>query len=190
MGTIPKIVIRLVYRLIYRLQQFWHGWRATLQPEELAAALCYLPLAAQERFRYLPSDAQRHSLNVFQTLQRQGEVTADLAAAALLHDVGKSAADEAGIRITLWVRGPLVLLEQFAPWLLTHWTSPDTHQGWRYLLYVHQMHPMIGAQWAKEWGCSPLTCWLIEHHQDDMMGEPIHETEQLLALLQRADSLN
>jgi len=180
----------LVYRLVYRLQQFLHGWRATLRPEELVAVLPYLPPAAQERFRQLPSDAQRHSLNVLQTLQRQRDITTDLAAAALLHDVGKLAADEAGVRITLWVRGPLVLLEQFAPWLIARWASSDAQQGWRYLLYVHQMHPMIGAQWAKGWGCSPLTCWLIEHHQDDRVGEPTNETEQLLALLQWADSLN
>ena len=174
----------------YRLRQFWNGWFAAIDPVELGVALAYLPSAAQARFQTLPIDAQRHSLNVLQSLQRRGAVPADLAAAALLHDIGKLAADEAGLRINLWVRGPLVLLEKVAPALLQRWASVEATQGWRYLLYVHFMHPAIGAQWATAWGCTPLTCWLIEHHQDQLSVEPGNEAEQLLILLQWADSLN
>ncbi|MEZ4735749.1 MAG: hypothetical protein R3E79_52330 [Caldilineaceae bacterium] len=174
----------------YRVQQFRQGWQASVQPAELVAAVGYLPVLAADRFQQLPRDAQRHSLNVLQTLQRQGPLSPDLAAAALLHDVGKLAADEAGLRINLWVRGPLVLLEHVAPQLLARWASPDVGHGWRYLLYVHQMHPLIGAQWATAWGCTPLTCWLIEHHQDHLATAPRNEAEQLLLLLQWADSEN
>lgn len=173
----------------YRLRQFWHGWLAAIDPVELQSALAYLPPAAQVRFHALPIDAQRHSLNVLQTLQQRGAIPADLAAAALLHDIGKLAADEAGLRINLWVRGPLVLLEKVAPALLKQWASADVTQGWRYLLYVHLMHPTIGAAWATEWGCTPLTCWLIEHHQNYLAAQK-NETEQLLVLLQWADGLN
>jgi len=177
----------------YRVRQFLMGWRATVQPTELAAALHYLPVSASVRFQQLPKDAQRHSLNVLQTLQRRATtvpIVPDLAAAALLHDVGKLAADKAELRINLWVRGPLVLLEAFAPYLLTRWAAADRQQGWRYLLYVHERHPAIGAQWAKEWGCSALTCWLIEHHQDVIATEPTSEAEHLLRSLQAADSAN
>lgn len=174
----------------YRLRQFWHGWFAAIDPVELHSALAYLPMAAQTRFQALPIDAQRHSLNVLQTLQRRGAVPADLAAAALLHDIGKLAADEAGLRINLWVRGPLVLLEKAAPALLQRWATAEAAQGWRYLLYVHLMHPAIGAQWAAEWGCTTLTCWLIAHHQDQLTDTPGNEAERLLILLQWADSLN
>lgn len=174
----------------YRLRQFWRGWFAVIAPAEINVALAYLPPAAQMRFQTLPIDAQRHSLNVLQTLQRRGALSADLAAAALLHDIGKLAADEAGLRINLWVRGPLVLLEKVAPALLERWASAEVTAGWRYLLYVHQMHPAIGAQWAVEWGCTPLTCWLIEHHQDELTATPSDEAERLLHLLQWADSLN
>lgn len=174
----------------YRVRQFWAGWFAAIDPVELQSALAYLPLAAQVRFQALPIDAQRHSLNVLQTLQQRGAIPADLAAAALLHDIGKLAADEAGLRINLWVRGPLVLLEKVAPALLKQWASADVTQGWRYLLYVHLMHPTIGAAWAMEWGCTPLTCWLIEHHQDVLTKPSDSETEQLLVLLQWADSAN
>lgn len=177
----------------YRVRQFLVGWQATVQPTELAAALIYLPESARLHFVQLPKDAQRHSLNVLQTLQQHETATVldpDLAAAALLHDVGKLAAAEAGLRITLWVRGPLVLLETFAPHLLTRWASADRQPGWRYLLYVHQMHPAIGAKWARDWGCSALTCWLIEHHQDVLVAESTSEREHLLRLLQTADSAN
>ncbi len=178
----------------YRVRQFFAGWRAMVQQAELTASLVYLPERARVRFQQLPRDAQRHSLNVLQTLQQREnattELSPDLAAAALLHDVGKLAADEAGLRINLWVRGPLVLLETFAPQLLTRWAMPDSQQGWRYLLYVHEMHPAIGAQWAQEWGCSALTCWLIEHHQDAAVAAPTREAQHLLRLLQEADSAN
>lgn len=174
----------------YRLRQFWHGWLAAIDPVELQSALAYLPAAAQVRFQTLPVDAQRHSLNVLQTLQQGGAIPLDLAAAALLHDIGKLAADEAGLRINLWVRGPLVLLEKVAPALLKQWASADVTQGWRYLLYVHLMHPAIGAQWAAQWGCTPLTCWLIEHHQDQLKAVTNNEMKQLLVLLQWADGLN
>lgn len=176
--------------MLYRLRQFWSGWRATVHQQELADALAYLPAEAGVHFRQLPADAQRHSLNVWQTLQQRGPVADDLVVAALLHDIGKLAADRAGVRITLWVRGPLVLLERFAPHYVTQLASADEAQGWRYLLYVYQMHPSIGAAWAKRWGCTPLTCWLIEHHQDELTAEPNNEAEQLLCLLQKADDEN
>lgn len=184
---LARLTIPAWRRALYRVRQFWQGWRARVRPEELAEAAVYLPPAAGVRFQQLPRDAQRHSLNVLQTLQQQGPLSPDLAAAALLHDVGKLAADETGLRINLWVRGPLVLLEQVAPHLLTRWAAPA---GWRYVLYVHLMHPTIGAQWAKTWGCTPLTCWLIEHHQDQVAAEPSNEAERLLLLLQWADSAN
>lgn len=174
----------------YRLQQFWQGWLAAVDPVELSAALVYLPPAAQAHFQRLPTDAQRHSLNVLQTLQQRTDVNDELAAAALLHDIGKLAADEAGLRITLWVRGPLVVLEKVAPQWLAQMASADVQHGWRYLLYVHQMHPVLGAQWAQAWGCTPLTCWLIEHHQNDLAAEPSTKAEQLLLLLQWADNQN
>ncbi|MCE7984222.1 MAG: HD domain-containing protein [Caldilinea sp. CFX5] len=174
----------------YRLRQFWRGWFAAIDPVELQRAVAYLPPAAQMRFQTLPIDAQRHSLNVLQTLQRRSAIPADLAAAALLHDIGKLAADEAGLRINLWVRGPLVLLDKLAPHWLERWASTEKIKGWRYLLYVHLRHPAIGAQWATAWECTPLTCWLIEHHQDDLTSGPSNEAERLLVLLQWADELN
>lgn len=179
----------------YRLRQFWRGLQATVTTAESAKAAGLLPPAAFVLFQRLPTDGQRHSFNVLASLEREETVPEALAAAALLHDVGKVAASEAGLTITLWWRGPLVLLETFAPQLLTRMASANVRDGWRYLLFVQQEHPRIGATWAAEAGCSELACWLIAHHQDTLpelaLGhQRVDNHMQLLARLQRADNLN
>lgn len=174
----------------YRLRQFWHGLHATVTTDELTKAAGTLPPAAFALFQQLPIDGQRHSLNVLQSLEDEGSVPQPLAIAALLHDVGKVAATEAGLEINLWWRGPLVLLETFAPQLLTRLCSPDPQHGWRYLFYVHQEHPQIGAAWAMDAGCNELACWLIAHHQDRLAFHADDERCPLLARLQRADNAN
>jgi len=188
-------VFQVVKQIFYRLRQFWLGFQATVTEDELAQAAALLSPAAFALFCRLPTDGQRHSLNVLQLLQEQGETSPALAAAALLHDVGKVAATDAGLEITLWWRGPLVLLESIAPSLLNRLASPDPTTNWRYLFHVHQEHPQIGAAWAATADCSPLTCWLIAHHQDyrftnAQSGNAQSEKTQLLARLQWADSRN
>ncbi len=174
-------------RAAYRIGQFWRGFRAQVQPSELERVRALLPSDGARLFLRMPRDAQRHSLNVWSTLWDAGYRHPDLAVAALLHDVGKLAAEEAGLGLGLWLRGPLVLLEAWAPALLTRWASPDPCRGWRYLLHVHQAHPAIGAAWARAAGCSELACWLIAHHQDRPVQAP-PEALELLAALRWADS--
>jgi hypothetical protein len=149
-----------------------------------------LPRAALAHFCRMPPDAQRHSLNVLYTLQEMEWRDPDLAAAALLHDVGKTAGEQAKIQFTPWLRGPLVLLDAFSPKLVQQWASANPAHGWRYLLHVHRTHPAIGAQWAAESDCSELTCWLIEHHQDELTQSPQEYRDELLTMLQWADSRN
>jgi hypothetical protein len=176
-------------RTAYRIRQFLGGFRATVTPEEMQEAARILPPAANDLFRRMPADARRHSLNVLHSLQAQGEVGNDLAAAALLHDAGKLAADDAGAPITLWKRGPLVLLEALAPRKMERLASADPATGWRYAVHVHCEHPAIGALWAQECGCSPLTCRLIAAHQQRIVSLPDAELAQLRRL-QAADNLH
>jgi HD domain len=177
-------------RLLYRLRQFWRGLHASVTPAEQALVAQVLPPLAAALFAQLPRDAQRHSLNVLQGVQGAGPVPADLAVAALLHDVGKLAAEQAGVRINLWLRGPLVLLEAWSPDWLRRQGRADPSTGWRYALYVHFAHPTIGATWAREAGCSSLACWLIAHHQATVAPAASLEEQRLLAALQWADSRN
>lgn len=156
-------------RARYRITQFINGWRAVVTAQDVSLVEQVLSPAgsdAVELFRRMPVDAQAHSVRVVKALQADGPTPPDLAAAALLHDVGKVAADDAGAYLGLWLRGPIVLLEAWRPDLLTRMASPQPAAGLRYALFVHLAHPQIGAAWATEAGCSPLTCWLIAHHQD------------------------
>ncbi len=174
----------------YRLRQFARGLRARVKPAEIAQVARWLPEAAVPLFTAMPVDAQRHSLNVLHTLAKGDAVNADLAAAALLHDCGKVVAARGG-QLGLWQRGPLVLMDRFAPRLITRWQAEVPAQGWRYMLYVQHNHPAIGARWAAEAGCSALTCWLIANHQtppERLAASP--EALALLAALEDADALN
>ncbi len=194
-------------RILRRVRQFARGIAASVSAEELQQAARFLPPEGLARFRQMPVDAQRHSLNVLNSLQRAGWHDSDLAAAALLHDAGKLAAAEAGLSFNAWVRTALVLLDALAPNLALRLTVDDAAGGWRYLLHVHLAHPCIGARWAAEDGCSPLTCWLVAHHQDktglsdssfekprwgegDALQEGREEQMRLLKALQWADSQN
>lgn len=187
---VPTVKELLPVRIFWRIRQFVRGIFAHVDADEMLEVTRALPKAAVFRFCQMPLDGQRHSLNVLYTLQQAGWHDPDLAAAALLHDVGKVAADEAGIALSPWLRGPLVLLAALAPAKVEALASDDPSTGWRYLLYVHREHPAIGAGWAKADGCSALTCWLIEHHQDKSDYTPVEKREELLALLGWADSRN
>ena len=153
-------------RARYRVGQFLRGWRASLPPAEREEAAQILPPAALALFMRMPADAQAHSVRVLHHVQEDGAAPADLAVAALLHDAGKVAASDAGAYLGLWMRGPVVLLEAFAPALLSRLAAAQPSRSPRYALYVQLMHPQIGAAWARAAGCSELACWLIEHHQD------------------------
>lgn len=193
-------------RVRYRVGQFLHGWAAHVSAADLALAAEVLAPAGPQAaalFHRLPRDAQAHSLRVLKALQRDERsphpLPPDLAAAALLHDVGKVAADEAGAYLGLWLRGPLVLLEKWRPDLLARWASPQPRRSLRYAFFVHNEHPRIGAAMAQAARCSPLTCWLIEHHQDESSSGPITAASapapdpaayDYLARLQWADGRN
>jgi len=176
-------------KVYYRVRQFLRGVTATVSAAEVQHVAEILPPAALALFAQLPVDAQRHSLNVLQTIEAAGHTQLDLRVAALLHDVGKVAADQTGMTLNLWWRGPLVLLENFFPTLLRRWSVDQPTAGWRYLLYVHHAHPQIGATWASAVDCSPLACWLIAHHQERAVVAPPDE-QALLRILQWADNQN
>jgi hypothetical protein len=163
----------------YRVEQFLRAVTArrslSQESNKIEQMLDVLPPAGRELFyRQAPQD-QRHALDVCETLHQAGYTNPDLMAAALLHDVGKAAA-----QLPAWVRGVLVLSEQLAPRVLG-----DPLQSYE-PFGAYAEHAEIGARWAKEAGCSPLTVALIRRHQEDLTS-PHGEEERLLAALQAAD---
>ena len=179
----------LYSRIRYRIAQFLRGLRSHFTAGDLATVSSLLAADAWQLFSRMPKDAQTHSVNVLRTLQDTGDVPADLAVAALLHDVGKVAATDAGAYLGLWLRGPLVLFEAIHPQWLHRWADDEPSSSPRYALYVQLEHPRIGAAWARQAGCSELTCWLIEHHQDTESSGRGPKWE-MLARLQWADGRN
>lgn len=183
----------------YRVDQFVRGLRATLRPAlsdaERELVRRSLPAGALLLFAALPPDAQRHSVNVLQTIAEGAPVPPDLAVAALLHDAGKLEAHRAGAPLTLWLRGPLVLAQALAPGRVAQAARSSADAGWRYTLWVHREHPAIGAAWAKEAGCTERTVWLIAHHADpvDLLAAQPDLDPTLIADLRRlqaADNQN
>jgi hypothetical protein len=169
---------------LYRVRQFANALLARVSPDDLREADEVLPLDAQRLFRRMSDSDQRHSLNVMRTLRRQGHTEPDVLAAALLHDVGKSAT-----WIALWHRAIMVLTKRFAPGTLA-WLIGGEPRGWRRPFVIHRQHSEIGAEWAAQAGCSPLTVSLIRRHQEPLRHAPQDEEERLLVALQRADGVN
>lgn len=173
----------------YRIHQFVSGLLAGVQEVDETPAVRLLSPNALALFRRMPLDARRHSLRVLHTLAAEAPVPADLAVAALLHDVGKVAAADAGAYLGLWLRGPMVITEAIAPNLLVRLADPQPSSSLRYALYVQLHHPEIGAAWARAAGASDLACWLIAEHQNKT-GRTAKPEAELLARLQAADDQN
>lgn len=182
--------------LPYRVGQFFRALTARISDEEMEQAAHILTPASLVRFRSMAMQDQRHGLDVCAALRQAGQTNPQLLAAALLHDVGKAAA-----RLSAWQRAIIVLLERFAPRLLVRLGQgepreriPNLPNGWRRSFVINAQHPEIGARWAQEAGCSPLTVTLIRRHQDELLNSPPlaneREKDQLLAALQAADNLN
>lgn len=183
--------MKLTKTVRYRVEQFLRALTAehTISKRRAKRAAETLPPEARALFfRQAPHD-QRHALAVYDTLLEQGHTNEDLLAAALLHDVGKVAA-----QASPWQRSIFVLAERFAPWALPHPLPPDLEggcepEGRRHPLATYANHAEIGARWTSEAGCSALTVDLIRHHE-----RPVEECrtkrDRLLAALRAADDVN
>jgi hypothetical protein len=147
-------------RVFYRIGQFWEALTAFPAPEELARARQVLSPPLMELFLGLRMEDQAHSLKVFQRLCELGYLDADLLAAALLHDVGKSR-----YRLHLWERILIVLGKAFFPSKVKSWGQSQP-RGWRRPFVIAEQHPHWGAEMAIQAGASSFTASLIRRHQD------------------------
>jgi hypothetical protein len=141
---------------VSRVRQFLAAVRARVNDDEMAILEQYLAPSQRDLFREMSPIDQRHCLDVFNNLLRQGYSDPDLLRAALLHDVGKR-----GIR--LWHRVAGVLLEAFWPVLLER-LAVNRPQSWLYGFYIYQHHADLSAKLAECVGCSPSVVGLIRGH--------------------------
>jgi putative nucleotidyltransferase with HDIG domain len=169
----------------YRVEQFIRAVAAWVRSTPVDEGMIgrYLPGAAVSLFQTMPRYDQQHALNVLGTLQEMGHEDRDLLAAALLHDVGKTAGQRGALR--LWHRPAVVLMRAFWPGLLDH-LGQDRQGSWRRPFFVQSHHAEIGAELARRAGCSPRTAELIRLHED-----PLQVTDDpLRTALRLADSVN
>jgi hypothetical protein len=164
-----------------RIARGLEGLFGPAAPVDDAPARALLSPEALNRFRAMSIPDQAHSLRVYAWLTARGHREEDLLIAALLHDCGKAAA-----RLAVWQRTLKVLLKKLAPGWWLKLSGPAPEGSWRYPFFILREHPRIGAAWAREAGCSELTCWLIEQHEEDLPAS--HPHLDLLIALQEADA--
>ena len=143
----------------YRIRQFWNAIKAVPAPEEIQKANQALSSPLMALFLEMQTSEQAHCLWIFNRLLEQDETNADLLAAALLHDVGKSCHP-----LRLWERVVAVLGKALLPTRVKSWGAGAPF-GWKRAFVVAEQHPVWGAELAQRAGASPITVSLIRHHQ-------------------------
>jgi hypothetical protein len=158
----------------HRIYQFFRALLARVSHGEYAIVRDVLSPAQEALFRRMARCDQRHGLDVYSALRAGGCQDESLLAAALLHDVGKSAA-----RLTIAHRVAVVLIERARPGWLATWAGEG--KGWKTPFAVHLQHAQIGAAWAQAAASSTDTVMLIrEHHVNAPQ-------DRRLVALQKAD---
>lgn len=160
---------------VSRVRQFLAAAKARINDNEIAILEQHLTPSQRDLFRAMSPIDQRHCLDVFNNLLRQGYSDPDLLRAALLHDVGKG-------RIRLWHRVAGVLLEACWPMLLEK-LAVTRPQSWLYGFYIYRYHADLSAELAERSGCSQSVVELIRKHHT------LSENEQAKALWE-ADRLS
>ena len=159
---------------LYRSRQFFRSVGASLSAEDRAEVAQRLNAEQQRLFYAMTARDQRHCLDVFYALQRDGHQDPDLLMAALLHDVGKGP-------VRLWHRVAYVLIRALSPRLLRRLAS-ESGSGWRRALASFSEHSRRGAALVEATGAPEAVVCLVRLHSGDEIAD-----DPRAALLRAAD---
>jgi hypothetical protein len=175
--------------LRYRIGQGLRALTAFTRPVDRALVGHLLAPVEAALFFRLKRGEQQHSIAVLRALLNDGggPVPPPLAAAALLHDVGKIRAP-----LSVWEKTAAVLVRRFAPRLFARWSvAPAGARGRTWpiaracVVYAH--HPAWSADLMRRAGAHPDAVWLAAHHAEPAARWREHALYPLLVRLQTAD---
>lgn len=148
----------LLRHVFHLARRFLGAVTARVDPAELAPLGDYLSSPEQDLFRQMPVADQRHALDLFHRLHRDGHTDPDLLRAALLHDVGKALG-----RLPLAYR----VIFSFSRLLsdrLARWLGEPSRPRWCRPFYLAAYHAELGAEAAARAGSNPRVVALIAQH--------------------------
>lgn len=176
----------VISRIKYRVSQFWAALTAAPEVEDWMQARQVLSPSLMVLFQGMQRSEQAHSMRVMRKLIAANRTQADLLAAGLLHDVGKSR-----VRLWVWERVWIVLGRALFPGKVKIWGQGQP-VGWKRAFVVAEQHAAWGAEMAAQAGASPLTTSLIRRHQESVrqmarLEDTPDLEQQLLDYLQQFD---
>lgn len=141
---------------LYRVHQFLRGFRTTLAPDEIALVRAHLTGAEQALFTAMEPRDRRHSVDLMHRLG--AGASAELLAAALLHDVGKG-------RLCVWDRVAFVLLGALGRGVRERL---EAQRGGHFsrALWRLEHHARLGAALLEGIGTHPRVVSLVARHTD------------------------
>ena len=169
-----------------RIRQGIRALLAGAKPVDFMLARRHLSEREFAVFQQMSRAEQHHSLKVLRDVLAQGETTPGaLAAAALLHDVGKSRC-----HLAVWQKTAAVLVKAVAPGLAAQLGRDESIRFWRAPFTLHKHHAKWGGEILRGCGSEGAVIWLAEHHQENAEDHRRHPHYGLLKRLQMADDAN
>lgn len=171
--------------MVYRLQQGARALFAFSQPVDWALAERYLSPPLLALFQQMNCGERLHSLAVLRDVLVQGDVPGELAAATLLHDVGKSR-----YPISVWQKTLAVIVRALFPNVYTRLSKGNPLNLWERPFVVYEQHPLWSAYMLRAAGASEAVCWLAAYHASRVETAPTPALSEWLKRLQQADDQN